>query len=83
MTVIVWFPRSVTHQPPLVLVSTALRPATVVLAFGMCHVGRPLALHLTKTPPGGRTLIGYSQVSAIRPGPVLTVHGSLNRLVLK
>jgi len=83
MTVIVSVPPNVAHQPPLILVSTALRPATVVLAFGMCHAGKPLALHLTRTPPGGRTRIGYAKVWAIRPGLVLTVHGPLNRLVLK
>jgi hypothetical protein len=70
------------HQPPLVLISADLRPAMVVLAFGMRHAERPLALHLTRTPAGGSTRTGYSQVWAIRPGLVLATHGALSRLVL-
>jgi hypothetical protein len=82
MTVMVSVARSGAHQPPLVLISAALRPAMVVLAFGMRHAEKPLALHLTRTPAGGRTRTGYSQVWAIRPGLVLATHGALSRLVL-
>ena len=53
MTVIVSVPPSVAHQPPLVVVSTAARPPTVVFGFGMGQAGKPLASHLTSTPPGG------------------------------
>jgi hypothetical protein len=54
----------------------------VVVAFGMRHAEKPLALHLTRTPAGGRTRTGYSQVWAIRPTLVLATHGALSRLVL-
>ena len=66
----------------LVLISVALRPAMVALAFGMRHAEKPLALHRTRTSAGGRTRTGYSQVWAIRPGLVLATHGALSRLVL-
>src|ERR1041384_3583929 len=82
MTVMVSVARSGAHQPPLVLSSAASRPAMVVLAFGMRHAGEPLALHLTRTPAGGRTRSGYSQVWAIRPGLVLAMHGARSRLLL-
>src|SRR6266851_4174147 len=64
-TAIVCVPPTAAHQPPRVVVSTAARPAMVVLAFGRCHTGEPWALQLTRTPPGGRTRIGYAQTSAI------------------
>ena len=82
MTVMVSVARIGEHQPPLVLISAALRPATVVFGFGIRHAEKPLALHLTRTPAGGRTRTGYSQVWAIRPGLVLATHGALIRPVL-
>ena len=82
MTVMVSVARSGAHQPRLVLISVALRPAMLVFAFGIRHTGKPLALHLTRTPAGGRTRTGYSQVWAIRPGLVLATHGALSRMVL-
>jgi hypothetical protein len=82
MTVMVSVARSGAHQPPLVLISVALRPAIVVFAFGVRQAGKPLALHLTRIPAGGRTRTGYSQVWAIRPGLVLATHGAFSRLVL-
>jgi hypothetical protein len=82
MTVMVSVARIGAHQPPLVLISAALRPAMVVFGFGMRHAEKPLALHLTRTPAGGRTRTGYSQVWAIRPGLALATHGALSRLVL-
>ena len=82
MTVMVSVARIGAHQPPLVLISVALRPAMVVFGFGMRHAEKPLALHLTRTPAGGRTRTGYSQVWAVRPGLVLATHGALSRLVL-
>ena len=83
LTVIASVPASVAHQPPLVLVSTALRPAMVVFGFVGIHGGWLLALHLTRTPPGGRAPTGNSQVCAISCGLVLTAHGTFSRLVLR
>src|SRR5689334_23536137 len=80
MTVMVSVAPSGAHQPPLVLISTALRPAMVVLAFGMRHAEKLWAPHLTRTPAGGRTRTGYSQVWAIRPGAALATPGALSRL---
>ena len=80
MTVMVSVARIGAHQPPLVLISAALWPAMVVFAFGMRHAEKPLALHLTRTPAGGRTRTGYSQVWAIRPGLALATHGARSRL---
>ena len=58
MTVIVSVPRRVAHQPPLVLVSLALRPAMVVFAWGRGGDGKPSALQLTRTPPAGSAVTG-------------------------
>src|SRR5579859_7422032 len=70
------------HQPPLVLVSTAGRPAMVAFGFGRCQLGKPCEVHSTSTSPGARVSTGKPlQTSAPSAGPPM--HGSCNRLVLR
>src|SRR5258705_13597080 len=68
MTVMVSVARMGAHQPPLGLISVALRPAMVGLGFRMRHAGKPLALHPTRHPPRGRVREGGLAGWADPPG---------------
>ena len=52
ITVIVSVPPRTAHQPPRVLLSTAPRPATVVVAFGIRQFGRPIGVPPDEDSPG-------------------------------
>jgi hypothetical protein len=84
MTVIVSVARSGAHQPPRVLVSTALWPPTVVFAFGMCQAGgEAIGAPLDEDSSGRQLAYRVAARHRFATGLVVTVHGSRIRLVLR